>query len=176
MNKADCFNLGYVAKLHGFKGEVSLFFDVTDPDQYSSLDAVFIDIGNNLTPFFIKSIKSKGKGFYQVKFETVDSEHDAKRILRKDLYLPLKVLPTLGGTNFYDHEIIGFQVIDEKFGECGTVEQVVDYKINPLLQINYKNKEVLIPLIENLVKKVDRENKTLYIQSPDGLIEMYLAE
>jgi 16S rRNA processing protein RimM len=176
MNKADCFNLGYVAKLHGFKGEVSLFFDVTDPNQYSALDAVFIDLGNNLTPFFISSIKSKGKGFFQVKFETVDSEIDAKRILRKDLYLPLKVLPSLGEKNFYDHEVLDFTVIDEEFGECGVVEQVIDYKINPLLQIRYKNKEVLIPLIENLIQKVDREKKTLHIQAPQGLIEMYLSE
>jgi len=176
MNKVDCFNLGYVAKLHGFKGEVSLFFDVSNPEDYSQLDAVFIDIGNNLTPFFIQQIKSKGKGFFQVKFETVDSEHDAKRILRKDLYLPLKLLPELGDKNFYDHEIVGFEVVDEEFGPCGIVEQVVDYKINPLLQIKYKNKEVLIPLIENLVQKVDRANKTLKIKAPSGLIQLYLEE
>ena len=58
MNKADCFNLGYVAKLHGFKGEVSLFFDVTNPSDYFTLDAVYIDINDNLTPFFVESIKA----------------------------------------------------------------------------------------------------------------------
>jgi len=52
MNKADCFELGYVAKLHGFKGEVSLFLDVTNPSDYASLDAVFIEINQQLTPFF----------------------------------------------------------------------------------------------------------------------------
>lgn len=176
MNKADCFNLGYVAKLHGFKGEVSLFFDVTNPDDYSQLDAAFIDLGNNLTPFFIQTIKSKGKGFFQVKFENVDSETDAKRILRKDIFLPLTILPDLGDKNFYDHEIIGFEVIDEGYGNCGFVEQVIDYKNNPLFQINFNGKEILIPILDDLVLKVDRSNKQLFIKSPIGLIEMYVEE
>ncbi len=176
MNKADCFNLGYVAKLHGYKGEVSLFFDVTEPLEYEQLDAVFIAIGEHLTPFFIESIKYKGKGFFQVKFDNVNSEIDAKRILRQELYLPLNLLPELGDKNFYDHEIIGYAVEDASFGPCGKVEQVIDYKINPLLQIQFNQKEVLIPLIDGLVSKVDRKNKTLHITAPAGLIEMYVDD
>jgi 16S rRNA processing protein RimM len=176
MNKADCFNLGYVAKLHGFKGEVSLFFDVSEPLEYEQINALFIAIGEHLTPFFIERISYKGKGFFQVKFENVNSEIDAKRILRQELYLPLNMLPELGDKNFYDHEIIGYNVVDEDFGSCGVVSQVIDYKINPLLQLQFKEKEVLIPLIEGLVKKVDRKNKTLFIKSPSGLIEMYVDD
>jgi hypothetical protein len=44
MQKADCYHLGYIAKLHGFKGEVSFFLDVTDPSEYTSLNKVFIDM------------------------------------------------------------------------------------------------------------------------------------
>lgn len=176
MNKADCFNLGYVAKLHGFKGEVSLFFDVTNPSDYQSLDAVYIDINDNLTPFFVESLKLKQKGFAQVKFEGVDSENDAKVIHRKNLYLPLTILPPLSGTNFYDHEVIGWEVIDTAYGSVGKLLEVIDNNINPLLQIEKDGKEVLVPFIENLVQKVDRENKQLTITAPEGLIEMYLND
>ncbi|MDX1651693.1 MAG: ribosome maturation factor RimM [Brumimicrobium sp.] len=176
MNKADCFNLGYVAKLHGYKGEVSLFFDVSSPEVYGSLDAVYIDLNGILTPFFIESLKMRDKGFALVKFEGVTSEIDAKAILRKDLYLPLEVLPKLSGTNFYDHEVIGFSVIDENFGEVGEVVQIIDFKINPLIQIESREgKEVLLPLIEGLVKYVDRKNKALTVHAPEGLIELYLS-
>ena len=61
MNKKDCFHLGKIAKLHGFKGEVSLHLDVTNPEDYASLDALFIDINNHLTPFFVESLKLKNK-------------------------------------------------------------------------------------------------------------------
>lgn len=174
MNKADCFNLGYVAKLHGFKGEVSLFFDVTNPAEYSNLDSVFIDVNGLLTPFFVEHIKMRDKGFAQVKFEGVNSEIDAKTILRKELYLPIELLPELEGNHFYDHEIIGFEVIDESYGTVGTVQQVVDYKVNPLIQIQNGTKEVLLPLIDGLIKEVDRAEKKLHVKAPEGLIQLYL--
>jgi 16S rRNA processing protein RimM len=175
MNKADCFHLGYIAKLHGFKGEVSLFLDVTNPNDYASLDAIFIDLGDNLTPFFIESIKLKNKGFAAVKLEGVKDELSARKLLRKNVYLPAEILPELEGLHFYDHEVMGFKVMDEVHGDIGTLALVIDLKVNPLLQIMNGEKEILVPLIDGVIKKVDRENKTLHIKAPDGLVELYLG-
>ncbi len=174
MDKADCFHLGYVAKLHGFKGEVSLFFDVTNPGDYANLDALFIDINGHLTPFFIESIRLKNKGFASVRLEGVNDEESARRLLRKDIYLPAQILPELSGLNFYDHEVVGFKVLDEKHGDIGVLGQVIDFKVNPLLQIIKGEKEILIPLREGVVTKVDREAKELHITSPEGLVALYL--
>jgi len=98
-----------------------------------------------------------------------------KKILRKDIYLPAQILPELKGTNFYDHEVVGFKVIDANFGEVGILEQVVDLPVNPLLQVMRGEKEVLIPFIDGLVTKVDRENKELHVTAPEGLIEIYIG-
>lgn len=174
MNKADCFNLGHVAKLHGFKGEVSLFFDVTYPEQYASLDALLIEINGFLTPFFVERITLNGKGFARVKLEGVDSETLARPLLGKLLFLPLTVLPALEGNDFYDHEVIGYKVIDKNFGEVGTLSQIIDLQVNPLIQIDAKGKEVLIPLRKEIIVRVDRTIKILEIDAPIGLIQMYL--
>jgi 16S rRNA processing protein RimM len=176
MNKADCFHLGYVAKLHGFKGEVSLFLDVTNPSDYEKIESVFIDINDQLTPFFIESFKLKNHPFAAVKFEGIDSEKDAKVIERKNLYLSTKYLPELSGTDFYDHEVVGFKVIDQNFGEVGVLESIIDLSINPLIQVLNGDKEVLIPMIKNIITKVDRENKELHLVAPEGLIDLYLGE
>ena len=177
MNKADCFNLGYVAKLHSYKGEVSLFFDATNPEDYANIDAVYIDLDGILTPFFVESIEMKDKGFAKVKFEGVDSENAAKIIHKKELFLPLELLPPLTGKNYYDHEIIGFTVIDELYGEVGEVVQILDFKINPLLQVqNHRlDKEVLLPLGNDLVQNVDRDKKEVHVKAAEGLIEMYMS-
>jgi 16S rRNA processing protein RimM len=175
MNKADCFHLGYVAKLHGYKGEVSLFLDVTNPEDYTGLDAVYIELGGQLTPFFIENFKLKNKGYAAVKFEGVDTENDARILLRKSLFLPSEILPELSGTEFYDHEVIGFQVKDSSFGPVGVIENVIDLQANPLLQIMNGEKEVLIPLLKDLVQEIDRKKKIMVIKAPEGLIEMYLG-
>ena len=117
----------------------------------------------------------KNKGFAAVKFEGVDSENDARILLRKNLFLPAQVLPKLSGKNFYDHEVEGFTVIDTKFGEVGIIESVIDLQVNPLLQIMNGSKEVLIPLIEGIVQELDRKKKTMTITAPEGLIELYLS-
>jgi 16S rRNA processing protein RimM len=174
MNKADCFHLGHVAKLHGFKGEVSLFLDVTTPSDYAKIESLYIDINDQLTPFFVESFIMKNHPFALVKFEGVNNEADAKIIDHKDLYLPASFLKQLSGTNFYDHEVVGFTCIDQNYGVVGTIESIIDLSINPLIQIMNGEEEVLIPLIKGLVKKVDREQKELHICAPIGLIEIYL--
>ena len=175
MDKANCFHLGYVAKLHGFKGEVSLFLDVTNPSDYDDLEMIFVDLNDQLTPFFIEHSKVRNNGYLTVKLENIDSEIAAKRIVRRKVYLPEEILPVLEGNNFYDHEIVGYTVIDKNYGEVGILEMVIDNKVNPLLQINHNGTEVLLPLIDGLIQKLEREKRELYVNAPQGLIELYLG-
>jgi 16S rRNA processing protein RimM len=175
MTIKDCFFLGTVAKLHGFKGEVSLFLDVSNPSDYQQLTSVFIEIDGALTPFFIEHVKVKNKGFITVKFQDIDNENYAKALLKKSLYLPLNQLVELDEASFYDHEVLGYSVTDIRIGEVGIVSNVVDIKSNPLLVvISNDKKEILIPIFEGLVKKVNRKSKNLLIEAPEGLIELYL--
>ena len=175
MNKIDCYQLGYIAKLHGFKGEVSFFLDVTDPFEYSNLKSVFVELNGVLTPFFIQSIQIKPKGFASVKLEGMNSESDAQVLLRKNLYLPASELPKLEGKTFYDHEVVGYQLIDVTYGRVGVIEQIIDLPVNPLIQVDANGKEVLIPFVKGLIQQVDRENKQLVVQAPEGLIAIYLG-
>jgi 16S rRNA processing protein RimM len=175
MKKADCYHLGYIAKLHGFKGEVSLFLDVTNPSEYKGLDALYVDINGNLTPFFIQRFDLKPKGFVLTKLEGIDSENDAKAILRKNVFLPLEQLPELSGKQFYDHEVVDFTLIDVLYGEVGKIVQIIDLPVNPLIQVEANGKEVLIPFVKDLIQEVDRTNRILKVKAPEGLYDIYLA-
>jgi 16S rRNA processing protein RimM len=143
--------------------------------DYATLDAVFVEIDGSLIPFFVENLKMKTKGFVAVKFQGINSEQDAQRILKKPVYLPEAFLQELDQTSFYDHEIIGYTVIDEVHGNVGVVENVIDMAANPLLQLSKDGVEVLIPIFEGLVQKVQRKKKELYVKAPEGLIELYLS-
>jgi 16S rRNA processing protein RimM len=175
MRKEDCFYLGKIVRKHSFKGEVVIKLDTDEPELYQEMESVYVDFGNNLVPFFIeKSSLNKGNQL-RVHFEDVNSEADADAILKSDIYLPLTMLPKLTGDQFYYHEIIGFTVVDISFGEVGIIVHINDKAAQPLFEIDRDGKEIFIPMVDEFIKKVDRANKTIEVQTPEGLIELYLS-
>jgi 16S rRNA processing protein RimM len=174
MNKDDFFYLGKILKAYGKKGHVLAYFDVDDLTEYRDLDAVFLGIDNDRIPFFIKSVEPRSKNQAVILFEDSDSADDASVFEGKELFLPLSRLPKLKGKKFYYHEVAGFKVIDTKHGDIGFLKSVLDMPQHPLLQIQHGEKEILVPLTDEILQKVDRVRKELHIDSPEGLIEIYL--
>ncbi|WP_299161223.1 ribosome maturation factor RimM [uncultured Tenacibaculum sp.] len=175
MQKEDCFYLGKIVKKHSFKGEVVIKLDTDEPDLYENLESVFVDLGNNLVPFFIEKSSLSKSTMFRVKFEDVDSEQDADAIMRSGIYLPLNLLPKLSGNKFYYHEVIGFKIVDTSFGEVGTIVSINDTSAQPLFEIDGNNgDEIFIPMIDEFIKNVDKENKLVEVTTPEGLIDLYL--
>lgn len=172
MTQEECFQLGKITKPFGYKGQVVFFLDVDCPDDYAGLDAVFVELKNGLVPYFIKDININGNKAI-VTFEDITAD-EAQSLVGCRLFLPLEMLPKLDGNRFYFHEIIGWQVVDSEKGDIGTIASVIDYPAQALFQIMKNDKEILIPIIDQVIKKVDREKKTIYIEAPNGLIDLYL--
>ncbi len=174
MRKEDCFYLGKIVTKYSFKGEVVIKLDTDEPELYKNMESVYVDFGNNLVPFFIdKSSLHKGNQL-RVQFEDVYSEEEADSILKCGIYLPLNLLPKLDGDKFYFHEVIGFTVIDINFGEVGSLVHINDKAAQPLFEIDREGKEIFIPMIDDFIRKVDRENKQIQVETPEGLIQLYL--
>ncbi len=173
MNKENCFYLGKVTKPFGYKGELVLFLDVDEPLDYLDLDSVLIETNNGLIPYFIQSMNIKNNKA-TVLFDGVSPE-DSQKLIGENLFLPMEMLPKLEGNKFYFHEIVNFSVVDEEKGNIGVIESVLDYPAQAIFQIKFHDKEILIPIIDEVIKKVDRENKTIYIKSPNGLVDLYLS-
>ncbi len=173
MKKEDCFYFGKVVKTHGIKGEISIRIDADEPTAYLDLEYMLIEITNKLVPFFIKSLKVLGNKAY-VALDTVTTIELASSFAGKDIYLPLTLLPKLNDDQFYFHEIVGFKIIDEAEGLIGELAKVLEYPNQSLFQLFKEEKEILIPIQDEVIKRVDKKNKTIYIQAPDGLIDLYL--
>ena len=174
MTKEDCFYLGRVAKTHGIKGEVTLKLDVDDPSAYLDLKCFLLEINKVLTPFFVEKIVNNGDKFF-VTIQDIKTVEAASALTGKEAYLPLEMLPKLSGKQFYYHEVKGFTLVDEEKGEIGPITDVLEYPTQAILQAFKDEKEVLIPILDHVIQKVDRKAKKLYIKAPEGLIDMYLS-
>ncbi len=173
MEKKDCFYFGKIYRPHGYKGELKIYIDADDPEAYGKLDMIFVDIKKNFVPFFIERIHFENNKA-NLKLQDIDTIEQAERMAGCELYLPLELLGKLRGNKFYYHEVIGFKVIDEIKGDIGTIDRVLDLPNNPLLLVIFNNKEILIPITDEIIQKVDRKKKEIQIRAPEGLIDIYL--
>lgn len=173
--KNEFFYLGTLTKPFGLKGDLCAFFDTDNPENYTNLTAVFLDLDGEKLPFNIERIQYRGNRQFVIKFQDIEA-NEAKDYAQVDLYLPLNELPPLQGNRFYFHEVIGFKVIDANFGEVGICKEFLEVSNNPIMLVNHQETEVLIPASQQFIERVDRENKVLYINAPEGLIDVYLQE
>jgi len=174
MDKKECFYLGKIVKKYSFKGELLIKLDTDEPDIYDNLDSVFVDLRHTLIPFFIERSQLHKSELLRVKFEDVDTEADADSLLKCDVYLPLQFLPKLEGDKFYFHEIMGFEIEDVTFGKVGVITGVNDTTSQSLFEIDRDGIEILIPMNDHFIKKVDKENKIILVETPEGLIDLYI--
>lgn len=174
MNIEDCYYLGKVTKPWGVKGQMILFLDVDSPDDYADLDSAFVETKGQLVPLFFQIDSLNGNKAVVTLEDTTPDE--AAKLVGHELYLPLTLLPKLSGNQFYFHEVKGFRVIDSQYGDIGILEQVIEYPAQPLFQIMKNGTEILVPVIDQVIDKVDRELKTIFITAPNGLIELYLGD
>ena len=174
MKKEDCFYLGKIVKKYSFKGELLAKLDTDQPELYENLDAVFIQVRNSLIPFFIESSQLHKSDLLRLKLEEVNTEEDADSLLRSELYLPLELLPKLEGNKFYFHEVIGFTIKDVNYGAVGTIKGINDSTAQALFEIDKDGVEILIPMNDQFIIEVNREQKTIRVETPPGLIDLYL--
>jgi 16S rRNA processing protein RimM len=169
----NCFYFGKILRTHGYKGGLKAVLEVDDPLAYRGIEWVLVEMKKKLLPFIVENIHFE-KNKANIKFQDVDTMDQAERFVHAKLYLPLELLPKLKGNKFYFHEIAGFLVRDEKHGDIGNISRVIELPNNPLLCIDHGGTEVLIPIADDIILKVDRRAKLLHIKAPEGLIELYL--
>lgn len=174
MQKQNCFFLGKVVKKYSFKGELLVKLDTDEPGIFTGMESVFVEQNKTLIPFFILESSLHKSELLRIKFEDVKTEAEADALIGAALYLPLTMLPKLSGNKFYYHEIIGFTAKDETFGEIGKITGVNDSTSQALFEIDSNGSEVLIPIIDHFIKEVNREDKIMLLDVPEGLINLYL--
>lgn len=176
MNKDQCFQIGRIAKVHGLRGEVNVVLDVDFPEDYEGLEHLFLEQKGRLVPFFLEHFVIQPGDRALAKFEELDTIESVEGLVGAEAYLPLTELPQLDEGQYYYHELVGFEVIDEALGLIGPVQIIYDLETQDLLGVIHQGKEVLIPIQDGIIVRVDKAAKKVFCQLPDGLLDIYLED
>ncbi|MAI92731.1 MAG: 16S rRNA processing protein RimM [Flavobacteriaceae bacterium] len=174
MNQSKFFYLGKITRKFSFKGELIIFLDTDSPLTYYDLKKVYVKEDDSYLPYFISEISKYKNNSVRVKFEDIENESMASNLINKEIFLPINELPKLDGKRFYYHEVNGFQVEDITHGKIGEIEYINDQTPQHLFVINSNDKEVLIPINDDFILELDRINKTIKMDLPEGLLKIYI--
>lgn len=167
----DCYKIGYIMKPHGLKGEVTISITPEGPEAIDEIKTVFVEQQSRLVPFFIENASQHGEKAF-VKFEDIDTPEAAAKISKSSVYLPKSERPKSGKGEFYDDEIMGFEVHDKELGHLGNVTSIEKAGPSKLLVIEHQSKEVLIPVNGPFITSINKSKKRISVELPEGFLEI----
>jgi 16S rRNA processing protein RimM len=175
IDKKDCTAIGYIQKPHGIKGDVIVVIDDEFSDSFDSAEYFFVELDGGLVPFFIgeEGLRYRNNESIIVKFDFVDSQAKAKELAGCKVFAFNSDLIEPEFPEIYS-SLIGMEVIDKKSGEIGKISRIDDFSGNIVITVAHSHAEILIPLSDNIITKIDEKHKKLYLTCPEGLINIYL--
>jgi 16S rRNA processing protein RimM len=177
MTLDETYQLGYLIKTHGLRGHLVAHFDVDDVAAYTKLKTVYLTLAGaptKLVEHQIEKVQPQSGNKVLIKLRGIDRIEEAEPLRGSQLHLPLAALPELEEDQFYFHDVIGFTVVDENMGTLGTVENFYELPQQDMLAMRYQGQEVLIPVVDELISHADHAKKEIYVNLPDGLLDVYL--
>lgn len=166
--------IGRIASAHGLDGKVVLRHILEEKNIWSKIPHIFIELRReSYIPYFIEERKVLNHEEVLLKLDEVASMEDAKTLSGKWVYVEEAVFAKLmpkavsGG-------MIGFSVTDKAAGLLGVIEDLFETPGQVLATIQYKGKEVMIPLVDATIVSIDGSRRMVYVQLPEGLLDVYL--
>jgi 16S rRNA processing protein RimM len=171
MNLSSCYKVGRIIKPHGIKGNVTIFIDAEAPANFHELSTVYAEQKKRLVPLSMREISIKGNLAY-VHFEDINTLDEAASLRQCDLYLPKETRPKPTEGEFYNDEIIGYEVMDKESGPIGMVYSVMFAGQNKLLVVRRDERELLIPVNAPFITKIIRSTRKIHVNLPPGFLDI----
>jgi 16S rRNA processing protein RimM len=169
----EYFKIGKFVAVHGLTGELILKHELGKKTSLKGLQNIFIEESkNSFLPWFIESAKIKNEEEVFLKLEGVNTREAAHRLTRKDVWLTEADLKKFAARSS-PVNLLGYTIIQEK-KSLGEILEVIEQPHQMLCRIEINEKEVLIPLNEDTLEKIDHKKKQVNVQLPDGLLDIYL--
>ena len=166
------FKIGKLAATFGTNGEIVLEHNLGKKTSLKGLETIFIEEKKDaFLPYFISATKIKNEKELFISLEGIQSKEVARPLIKKEVWLSendfKKFAAVAAPISF-----LGFTIVHNK-KELGEVIEVIEQSHQILCAIVIEGKEALIPIHENSLEKVDKKNRKLYVNIPDGLLEIY---
>lgn len=166
--------VGKIAGTHGLQGAIVLRQIIDDTGWLKKGDVLFIELKReSFIPYFVETAKAANDTEYIITLDEVQDTEEAKKLVGKTVYVKEELLETAKVDSPLMY--IGFNLVDKTRGGVGTIEDVLLMGKQWIARLTVDGKEVLIPLVEEMILDVNYKNKFLRMDLPEGLLDVYLG-
>ncbi|HJE88983.1 ribosome maturation factor RimM [Rikenella microfusus] len=142
----------------------------TFPESFDTAEPLWVEIDSLAVPLFIASLERRGAASAVVSFDDFGRAEEAELLVGKVLYAERDNVRDEEGTDF--EILIGYELTDRTTGRRGTVTAFYDYPGNPLLEVDFDGREVMVPAADGLVEVASVRRKRLEADLPEGLFDL----
>ncbi len=135
------------------------------PERFNLSSIVYIDN----QPLTIDAVTWR-KGMAFIKFSGIDSPEDAEELRHKEIQIPRHLVKPLPRGQYYHFQLIGLQVYTTNGELLGSIDRILSTGSNDVYIVAGKQKEFLIPAIDDVVKEVDLAEGRMVIEPIEGLL------
>ncbi|MDE5549964.1 MAG: ribosome maturation factor RimM [Bacteroidaceae bacterium] len=173
IRQEDVYQIGRMGKAHGLKGEINFQF-TDDVWDRADCDYLICEVDGILVPFFIEEYRFRSDTTAIMKLEDMDSMDAVQMLVNSPVYMEKKYQEELGEDEVSLNYFIGFKMIDGENGkEIGTIIDIDDKTDNWLFIVEKADgSEVMIPAHEEFIADIKKEEKTMFMDLPIGLLDL----
>ena len=163
--------IGTVVSKHGFKGSIKVNLLSIKFKNVPDIDFIFIDIDNCFVPFKVDNIGFSNDKCVIFKLQEINSDNEASEVISKSVYLDKKYSKSIDKEDFLYDEFLNFLVYKDS-KKIGKIVNVISSLPQPVFEILIDDKKFMVPIHNDFIEKIDRENKCIFLLMPDGLLEI----
>lgn len=163
--------IGKIVATHGLQGAVVMTHIVGNSKWLKPDDVLFLELHKeSYIPFFISQLKASNDEEYILNLEDTNSSEAARKLIGKNVYVSEDIL----SKHATDSPLlwIGFNVVDREKGSLGPIQDVMQAGPQWLAKIIYNDKEVLLPLVDEMILDVNVKNKFVRMDLPEGILDL----
>lgn len=164
--------IGQIIGTHGIKGTLKIKPLTDDIMRFSELKKVYMTIKKELIEFSIEEVKYNNNTVL-LKLKDIDTIESAQAYKGVYLQIDRKDSVELPENSYFIVDLIGLQVYDEENNELlGKIEDIYNTGSNDIYVVRNEitGKQILLPAIKDVIKKIDIENKKIVVKIIEGLI------
>ena len=169
----EYFKVGKLVSVFGLKGELILKHNLGKKTSLKGLQALYVEEGKDrFLPYFIETARIKSEEDLYVKLADVFTREGATKLVQKEVWVTEEDFKKFAAKSS-PINLLGYEIIENK-KVLGKILEVIEQPHQLLCRIEMDGKEVLIPLHEDTILKIDRKGRQVAVALPEGLLDIYL--